>query len=870
MNIYRLKNYIFLFSAFLFSISISGQAPDRSKTAMKPSMPLAKAGAYIDINVPPYPASAFTATQLVTDVLVGTQNGCTSPNISNVTVSPNQAVSNNNRFWGYFNKNTANFPFDEGIILSTGYARRGGNQQESGILSDNNGGGSDADLIAAIGATNSINNAGVLEFDFVPSSTQLTFNYIFASEEYTGSFMCPPLAFDDAFALLLKPNTPGATYTNLAVLPGGLGPVAVSNIVGPPFTCPTNAQYFGSIIPNGTNYNGVTVPLTATATVIPGQSYHIKMVIADQRDSLYNSAVFLEAGSFDIGVTILDPAGVELPPTINVCDNIPTVLTASVQVATATYQWLLNGNPIPGATSTSYTATQPGIYTIEVTLPGNACPGTAQVEIIGGTSPTVQNVTYTECYGPGNITFNLPKMNIPVSNTPGATYTYYENQADAVAGNGNFIVNPATYSSAGGQFVWVSVKKGFCAAVAKITLVKAPEMIAIVENPQPITCANPTVTLIGNASTYPAGSTFLWQASNGGTIISGGNTPNAVVGTGGTYTLTIVKTYQPGDVACTAVKSVNVLVDKAPPLVSVTAPKTKICVGESVTLTATGGANYQWTGSTILGDMLTVSPVVTTTYEVYAFGANGCKSTNPATITIEVVPAVTSTMPSITGYICAGDEITLDAGPGPYTYLWSTGETSQTIITDIPGIYTVTISNGVCSKVFTTVVVEALVPEVVDVVFENNILTVTASNPSNGLLEYSLDNGFTWQDSNVFTNVMQNIDVIIRVRVKRTTCEGMLEFFTFAMINVITPNGDGTNDKIDLVGISKYPKFQASIFDRYGKQVYKMDRTNHVWDGRFQSRNLPTGTYWFQLQYEHPASKKLILNTGWILIKNRN
>jgi len=156
------------------------------------------------------------------------------------------------------------------------------------------------------------------------------------------------------------------------------------------------------------------------------------------------------------------------------------------------------------------------------------------------------------------------------------------------------------------------------------------------------------------------------------------------------------------------------------------------------------------------------------------------------------------------------------------------------------------------------------------VVFENNILTVTASNPSNGLLEYSLDNGFTWQDSNVFTNVMQNIDVIIRVRVKRTTCEGMLEFFTFAMINVITPNGDGTNDKIDLVGISKYPKFQASIFDRYGKQVYKMDRTNHVWDGRFQSRNLPTGTYWFQLQYEHPASKKLILNTGWILIKNRN
>lgn len=865
---YRLKNYLLLFSIFLFANLYQGQNRPPAKKNLSAA---AKAGALIDVNVPTYPASAFTPTQLVTDVLIGSQSGCSTPNISNVTVSPNQLVTNTNRFWGYFNKTTANFPFDEGIILSSGFARRGGNQLETNILSDNNGGGSDADLIAAIGATNAINNAGVLEFDFVPSSTQLTFNYIFASEEYTGSFMCPPIAYDDGFALLLKPNTPGSTYTNLAVLPGGLGPVAVSNIVGPPFACPNNAQYFGSINPNGTNYNGITVPLTATATVIPGQSYHIKMVIADQRDSSYNSAVFLEAGSFDIGVQILDPAGVALPPTIQVCNNTPTVLTASVQIPTATYQWFLNGNPIPGATSGTYTATAPGIYTVEVTLPGNTCPGSAQVEIIGGTSPAVQNVTFTQCYGPGEVPFNLPLIASAISSVPGVTYTYYVNQADAIAGNANSIPNPAAYMSAGGQFVYASVNSGFCASVAKITLVKAPEMIAVVENPQPITCANPTVTLIGNASTYPAGSTFLWQASNGGTIVSGGNTLNAVVSTAGTYTLTIVKTYQPGNVACTATKVVDVLVDRAPPLVTVTAPKDTICVGESIVLTAAGGANYQWTGSTVIGNTLTVSPTVTTTYEVYSYGANGCKSTTPATITINVVPAITSTLPAISGYICAGDTITLDAGTGDnYTYLWSTGATTQTITTDIPGIYTVTISNGTCSKVFTTVVIEAIVPEVVDVFFENGTLTVTASNPSNGVLEYSLDDGFTWQDSNVFTNVMQNKDVLIKVRVKTTTCVGMLDFFTFQMINVITPNGDGTNDNIDLVGISKYPKFGASIFDRYGKEIYKMDKKNYIWDGKFQSRPLPTATYWYQLQYEHPASKKLIQNTGWILIKNRN
>ncbi|WP_435524473.1 hypothetical protein [Chryseobacterium indoltheticum] len=58
----------------------------------------AKAGDYIDVNVAPYPESNYTPTQLVTDVLVGTSGSCGTPNISNVTVSPNQLVTNNDRF----------------------------------------------------------------------------------------------------------------------------------------------------------------------------------------------------------------------------------------------------------------------------------------------------------------------------------------------------------------------------------------------------------------------------------------------------------------------------------------------------------------------------------------------------------------------------------------------------------------------------------------------------------------------------------------------------------------------------------------------------------------------------------------------------
>uniref|UniRef100_A0AAU6WU99 Uncharacterized protein n=1 Tax=Chryseobacterium endophyticum TaxID=1854762 RepID=A0AAU6WU99_9FLAO len=55
--------------------------------------------------------------------------------------------------------------------------------------------------------------------------------------------------------------------------------------------------------------------------------------MADYQDSNFDSAVFLEAGSFDIGVQLLNPAGVALPSSINVCDNAPQTFTASVQGA---------------------------------------------------------------------------------------------------------------------------------------------------------------------------------------------------------------------------------------------------------------------------------------------------------------------------------------------------------------------------------------------------------------------------------------------------------------------------------------------------------------------------------------------------------
>ncbi|MCJ7935338.1 MAG: gliding motility-associated C-terminal domain-containing protein [Chryseobacterium sp.] len=1183
-----------LFFALFFTLIgnfFSSQNQGRVDVARKAGAASMRAGVFIDVNAPGYPESGYNITQLVKDVLIS-GGGCSTAAVSNVTVSPNLSPGNQERSWGYFNKATTNFPFNKGIILTTGFANKAGNNFQ-GTLSDGLPSGGDADLATVLGIPNSqLFDATSIEFDFVASSTEISFRYLFASKEYQQNFPC---TITDGFALLLK-KVGDPTYTNLAILPGGAGPVSVKNIHPAYPNCgPINESYYGgtNTAQIETNFDGRTIPLTAKATVIPGQTYHFKMVLADYQDRNFDSAVFLEAGSFDIGVKILDPAGVQLPATVNMCDNTPQTFTASVQGANITYQWFLGSNPIPGATGASYTATQPGVYSVKVYIQGNTCPGEATITVVGGTSPTVQNATLTACYSAGNATFNLTSAQAAISTTPGAAFSYYTTLADANAGNANTIPNPTAYQSAGGQTIYVLVKNGFCSKVAQLQLVKAPQMTATIAPPAVLTCTNSQITLNASTSVYPAGATYNWTTT-GGNIVSGGNTLTPVVNAAGTYTLTISNTYQPGNVNCTATASVTVTGDSAPPATGLTASKIKICNGDSVVLTATGGATYNWTGLPGTGNTQTVSPTVTTTYTVTAVGANGCVSANPATITIEVsqpftaqnatlhkcyqpgltydlteaqpqitgaagitftyyvnqadaiaananfittptaytppgnqtiyvlvsnggcsyvvslqllrsaettltiaapqtvtcttpqvtldasasvippgstitwtttggtivsggntltpvvsaggtytltvtnvsqpgnlsctytsnvtvtqdtalpfagltssqpricvgesvtltatggvtynwpglpgngstqvvspatttvytvyavgangcvsatpatvtvqvgppiagiaasktkicagesvtltatggvtynwpglpgngntqvvtptvtttysvfalggngcssveaakitievVPAIESTLKDV--YVCAGDNGTLDAGAGPnYTYVWSTGATTQTITTNIPGTYSVTISNGVCSKVFSAQLINPDLPQFTNIIYDNHVLTLTASNPTGGILEYSIDGGSTWQSSNIFYGTLNNTTYHLMVRVVGSKCGTSLDYFTLVISNAITPNMDGFNDAIDFTGISGYKDFAASIFDRYGAEVFKATKNETIWRGSLKGSNLPTGTYWYRVQWENPASRKLEQRSGWILLKNRN
>jgi hypothetical protein len=145
-------------------------------------------------------------------------------------------------------------------------------------------------------------DATVLEFDFTSTSDSVEFRYVFASEEYNEYV---DLGFSDLFGFFISgPNIVGTQ--NIALVPNTNTPVSIDSINNgnsPGGVVPTgpcmNCQYyvdntFGTVL----EYDGHTTVLTAKAGVIPCETYHLKLVIADVGDGVFDSVFFLKVGSF--------------------------------------------------------------------------------------------------------------------------------------------------------------------------------------------------------------------------------------------------------------------------------------------------------------------------------------------------------------------------------------------------------------------------------------------------------------------------------------------------------------------------------------------------------------------------------------------
>lgn len=196
------------------------------------------------------------------------------------------------------------FGIEQGILLTSGQAitAEGPNTQSGAGSGEGQPGDPDLDAIVSPFGTN---DAAILEIEFIPDASTLEFSYVFGSEEYN-EYVCS--SFNDVFAFFVS----GGIYENenIALLPGTDIAVSINNVnngsigsSGNEENCDednlANSAFFvDNDEGDNIEYDGHTVVLTATINLEPGETYTLRLAIADAGDSVLDSGVFIEGGSF--------------------------------------------------------------------------------------------------------------------------------------------------------------------------------------------------------------------------------------------------------------------------------------------------------------------------------------------------------------------------------------------------------------------------------------------------------------------------------------------------------------------------------------------------------------------------------------------
>ncbi len=407
--------------------------------------------------------------------------------ISNISSTVNGNINGFSSF-GYFERGSSSFPFENGIALTTGNISSAGNTLNTSSLNEGDDTwGTDIDLENALGISQT-SNATSIQFNFVSVANQIEFNYILASEEYQQEYPC---FYSDGFAFLIRESGSNDSFSNIALVPGTSIPVNTNTVHNQieGFCDAENEVYFEGYNIGDTNYNGRTVVLTATASIIPNTEYEIKLVIADQNDTNFDSAVFIEGNSFN--------ATVDLGPDISTCGQSVT-LNGDIQNSQASYQWFKDDVAIENATNTSFTATETGTYSIEITVQLNqtSCVIEDSVDIILNSEQTSNEISdFSYCDDSSNDgveIFNLSlKDNEVLASVPPSNYNIsYHLSSSNAQNNQNPIINPIQNTSSPQTiFVRIEDTNSGCLAFSTFNLVvnekpnfEIPDPIVACEN----------------------------------------------------------------------------------------------------------------------------------------------------------------------------------------------------------------------------------------------------------------------------------------------------------------------------------------------------------------------------------------------------
>jgi hypothetical protein len=304
--------------------------------------------------------NGWTADSLVRNILL--DNGVT---ISNAKFNGSDGVIDCNSIGIFETGGTpTNIGMESGLILASGgiSVAVGPNNDDGLSVPTTCGYYYDSDLASI--ASGDPNDVAVLEFDFIPWDNNVTFSFVFGSEEYMEYV---GTSYNDVFGFFVDGINPlGGYYArqNMALIPGTTEVVSINTV-----NLNHNSHYYidntnGSTI----QFDGFTTLIEVSFDVVPMSNYHIKMAICDVFDEMYDSGVFLEAHSFSTNLsytmTIDDWVYTEIPENHYFCSNQEIEFTTVTNWNYDDVTWYFGDGTSAQGENARHTYSADGFYTV--------------------------------------------------------------------------------------------------------------------------------------------------------------------------------------------------------------------------------------------------------------------------------------------------------------------------------------------------------------------------------------------------------------------------------------------------------------------------------------------------------------------------
>jgi len=513
------------------------------------------------------------------------------------------------------------------------------------------------------------------------------YNYALTSSEVITDALATDLT-------IVKSAPPSATVgfgLTYSITVTNNGPISATNVVvsdtlpaGTTFTSATTSQGSCSGTSTvtcslGTIANGANATISITVnTTTSGTITNTATVSASEHDPVPSDNS--SSASTAVSALTCNAPTITASGSTTFCQGGSVQLNANASPTPTAYQWYLNNVAINSATSSSYVAAVGGNYSVRVVYPSTCSATSNQTAVTVNPPPSaVISAPSTACPN-ANVSASAPA-------SAGATYNWTVTNANISNGQGTDVIN---FTPNGGGNVALQVDitdANGCSATGTATVTIGTLTATITPSGPTTFCTGGSVTLTAS----PSGGSYLWS--------TGATTQSITVGSSGNYSVTVTN-----GAGCSGSSAPVAVTVTPPPSPSISASgPTTFCAPGSVTLTASpNGGSYLWSNGA-------------TTQSITVFGSgtfsvtvtlNGCSATSGGTtVTVNPAPIVSISGPSA---FCAGSSVTLDAGPGFASYLWSNGATTQTI-TDSPAAtttYSVTVTNnagcsGTASKTVT-------------------------------------------------------------------------------------------------------------------------------------------------------------------------